>query len=88
MSNNERPQEGNSDVYKSFVCFDYFEPRLSAEIKSYLDAAKNLEQFEIAFKTLRDSLVYLANQRQQVLTEQSRKTTAPSAQPDANERVL
>lgn len=71
--------DDNGDVYKSFVLFDYFEPRLCAEIKSYLDATKDLEQFEIAFKTLRDSLVYLANQRQRVLTEQSRETTAQCA---------
>jgi hypothetical protein len=61
----------NTEVYKSFVLFDYFEPKLCAEIRSYLTAAKNPDQLETAQKLLRDTLVYLLNERQAQMKEQA-----------------
>jgi hypothetical protein len=63
--------DNNSEVYKSFTLFDYFEPKLCAEIRSYLAAAKNADQLETAQKLLRDTLVYLLNERQSEMKRQS-----------------
>lgn len=63
--------DNSSEVYKSFVLFDYFEPKLCAEIRSYLAAAKNADQLETAQKLLRDTLVYLLNERNQELAKQA-----------------
>lgn len=55
--------DNNSDVYKSFVLLDYFQPKLCADIRAFLATAKNPEQLEMAQKSLRDTLVYLLNER-------------------------
>jgi len=71
--------DNNSEVYKSFVLLDYFEPHLCAEIRSYLAAAKNAEQLDMAHRYLRDTFVYLVNERKAEMLR--RATPQPHAEP-------